>query len=72
MIHYCQEDFVVIEITGKNPSIRKYSKVCIIKNRTGSPSYYRLDIESINKGKNLVNTDIHVEKMRYCKLRYLE
>ena len=26
MIHYCQEDFVVIEITGKSPSIRKYSK----------------------------------------------
>ena len=26
MIHYCQEDFVVIEITSKSPSIRKYSK----------------------------------------------
>ena len=26
MIHYCQEDFVVIENTGKSPSIRKYSK----------------------------------------------
>ena len=26
MIHYCQEDFVVIKITGKNLSIRKYSK----------------------------------------------
>ena len=26
MIHYCQEDFVVIEITGKSPTIRKYSK----------------------------------------------
>ena len=26
MIHYCQEGFVVIEITGKSPSIRKYSK----------------------------------------------
>ena len=26
MIHYCQEDFVVIEITGQSPSIRKYSK----------------------------------------------
>ena len=23
MIHYCQEDFVVIEITGKSPSITK-------------------------------------------------
>ena len=26
MIHYCQEDFGVIEITGKSPRIRKYSK----------------------------------------------
>ena len=26
MIHYCQEDFVVIEITGKSPSVRKYYK----------------------------------------------
>ena len=48
------------------------TKVCIIENRTGSPSYYRLVIESINTGLNLVNTDIHAEKRRYCKLRYLE
>ena len=27
MKHYCLEDFVVIEITGKSPSIRKYSKL---------------------------------------------
>ena len=26
MIHYCQEDFVVIEITGKSLNIRKHSK----------------------------------------------
>ena len=50
----------------------KKNKVCNIKNRTRSPCYYRLVIESINTGLNLVNTDIYPEKMKYCKLRYLE